>query len=236
MQISANSAYCQMLPMRQRIIRSPHDGNAVLEGCGPIALAMLLVFWAARGNRLLDDFDGRRHSRADIVRRLYILVGARRVHSYKTFTPPAGLFFGMRRAAVGTTLEAHHLSKPWRLVRRVLCHQIRRQRPVIILLRNIPACLNFNEEASAGCHYVVACGFDNRDGNVALITGWGEGDKRSTYGFGAHRRASAENYDTAHAASTLNELRRAHISLFWNAPRKNTCNTSLSTAQGEVVS
>ena len=154
--IEMASPYVKFLPaLAQRTIRSPHDGHPVAEGCGPIAVAMCIMHWRRCGYMILPLLESRR----SLVRGLYDLLGAyRRVGG--SFTPPTTLYAGMKRIAEGSALVAHHLRpRPWRIMKQVLCHQLRKRRPVIILVRQRPECLDGKEESKKGWHYVVACGY-----------------------------------------------------------------------------
>ena len=108
--------------------------------------------------------------RRSLVRGLYDLLGAYR-RDGGSFTPPTTLYAGMKRIAEGSVLVAHHLRlRPWRTMKQVLCHQLRKRRPVILLVRQRPGCLDEKEEARKGWRYLVACGYNGE--NVALLTGW----------------------------------------------------------------
>ena len=211
--MASGNTYVKFLPaLAQRTIRSPRDGRPVDEGCGPIAVAMCIIHWRRRGYEILPQLENRR----SLVRGLYELLGASRRRD-GSFTPPTRMYAGMQRLAKGSQLVAHHLRPgPWRIMEQVLCTQLRKGRPVVILMRREPACLDENEKTWKGWHYVVACGYQGND--VALITGWATGQDQ---GFGAHRRASGKGYDQAHVLCTFAELRRARISMFWYAPRKS---------------
>jgi hypothetical protein len=211
--------------MDQELIPSParKDKKKVYEGCGPIAVAMLLGYWQTeRGfKRLLaKGFDGTKHPSNAIVK-LYKELKTKKAPGKKelmSYTMPDNLYRGLKDRVKGVKLKADRMKKikGWSKREEALKAQLKKGNPVILLK---------NKEHKDGClgssskgwnpiknistsHYFLAVGF--KGGKVAVMPGLQELNKSLSSSFGVHKKVSS-----SHALCTWDELKKAKVSLFW---------------------
>ena len=216
----------------QKVIKSPRNNKKqVLEGCGPVAAAMLLGYWQTqRGkkNLLSSGFKGLGKHPYSALRKLYIDLNAKKApgaNNKATYTMPNDLFKGLKKRVKGTGLKVKRLrkSKSWKKKKSALLTQLKNGNPVIILK---------NKEHKRGClgqtsrgwnliknisnaHYFLVVGFKrkNTQKSFAIMPGWSDQPKALANSYSRHRTGSSD-----FGLCTFDEMKKTNPSLFWIEP------------------
>jgi len=222
---SGKSAFIKYVkPIDQRRV---HPNNKVLEGCGPIAAAMIMGYWQTEmGYKImnpLDHFNGSKHPKYTILefRRksdthawLNSAAAATRklkmVNALQYFVKKANLNSGKK-----TKLKVDIMwsIRRWDLKKTKLKKELREGSPVILLLKKEPPCLTgkwVNANKFTADHYVVAVGFNDAKKEYYIMPGWEEKVKSTSNGPNAHKRL-----DRAHTKCTYKEIANSDPSLIW---------------------
>jgi hypothetical protein len=213
------SAYIKNVrPLVQEILKNPrtqaHERR--LEGCGPVAAAQLLAYWRTERNKrkVMTSYREDRHP-SFAIRRLFSLLKADPAPKGQSLTLPDNMALGLKAAVKNKGLRAHRMRDihPWKKRKAKIKELIRKRRPVLILLKNIPGCLSGERSKKFGWHYVVANGYSSS--SLYLVTGWAEMAKTTTSGPGVHHRSTSSKFDDAHAKCSWREIKKAVPGLFW---------------------
>ncbi len=231
--IASSAAYAKphyaasVKSMKQDIVPSPKrkDKKLVHEGCGPIAVAMLLGYWQTeRGKKklLAKGFNGTKHP-TNAIAKLYLELKSKKVPGKKktmSYTMPNALFKGLKARGKTAGLKADRVKRlaRWSKKKDALKEQLRKKNPVILLKNkeHKSGCLG---EESAGrnllknldnAHYFLAVGYEGN--KVAIMPGFSEKDKSKSTDFSVHEKSRNKN---SHAICTFEELKTAQVSLFW---------------------
>jgi hypothetical protein len=208
-----NKYISKVKSMKQKVLAKPNpNGNGLrLEGCGPIAGAMVLSnFHLKRGYKVFnssDDFGSDRHPKRTI-KRLYLDMNTRKapaksnydadgdgktdVRYHINYTMPDGFFKELKKAASYSNSRSasnkklvargSKHTKSWSHRINHLHTQVRKGKPVALLLRGMPKCLTLNEKKKTrlgNWHCVVVSGFkkvgsDLKKSTLYLLSGWEE--------------------------------------------------------------
>jgi hypothetical protein len=222
---SGDKAYIKYVkPIDQKYVLPK---NKVLEGCGPVAAAMIMGYWhTEQGYKIMqptDKYKGLNHPTETIVdfrkksdtkawgdqpqsaTRKMKMVDA--LQSYvktanqKTYGKP------------NLKVDIMWSIKMWDERTARLKKELREGRPVILLLKETPPCLKgkwVNATKVVADHYIVAVGFDNTKKEYYVMPGWQEKSKTTSSGPDVHRRENS-----AHCTCTYSEIKNADPSLIW---------------------
>lgn len=235
----AGSAYVKyVMPLSQQVIKNPYKKSGKkkrLEGCGPIAAASLLGYWKTqKGYSAImdgrDAFDGTARP-ARTIARFYEESKTKKAPAKSqginmSYTMPGSLKKALGkwcdRANGKRTkgqprlgVERMQMIRAWKKRHGQIRKQLGRGRPVLLLLKNIPASLSSKNNKSFGWHYVVAVGHDDAKEKYYVLSGWAEKDKSTSTGPSLHKKISAEGSDFAHVAISYKELKKAKPGLIW---------------------
>ena len=229
----SNSAYLKYVkPMEQKTIDNPYKVNGNprrLEGCGPIASSMLMGFWETEKNYTImhsgDNFNGMNHP-YKTIKRNYKESGARKSPgSRQSYTLPDKLVKGLKtsvaranrkvtgnkkKLAVSRAKAAPFRKWSYRLSK--LKQSLNKGYPVILLIHNIPGCLNGKDSKTGGWHYVVANGYKDSTKEIFILSGWDELAKTQTSGFSVH---SGNGTTDTRVKCSFSEIKKANPALFW---------------------
>tara|TARA_Y100001970_G_scaffold278852_1_gene385149 strand:- start:361 stop:1164 length:804 start_codon:yes stop_codon:yes gene_type:complete len=247
---ATNKSYVKnVMALEQRILTNPHpsgDGKR-FEGCGPIAAASILgYFQTEKGYKTMqsgDDFTGFSHP-SKTIKKFYKEAPSRKAPAKGTYEPdgkrynqsytlPDKMVKGLkhfvnkankkrgRKAKLRVERAKAAPFKTWEKRVKTLESQLKKNRPVIMLIHNIPGCLTAEDSKTGGWHYVVAVGHNRINNNLKstqnklyILSGWHEFDKNQTYGPAAHIRGSAGS-NGAHIECNYQEIKKTNPALFW---------------------
>jgi len=183
----------QVKPISQNYINNTRP--FVLEGCGPVAAAMVLSYWQkVKGYRIMNSNDRnyKTHHPTHTIREFYDaapaaeapLQSSDRRMSYtlklsmknglQSFCDKANQSRG-RLPELDAQIDRRVRAESYKM--EDLRESLLREEPVIIMLVGIPPGLRTVKDDFAwasGRHYVVAVGFDDIKEEIYVLTGWGE--------------------------------------------------------------
>jgi len=202
--------------------------NKVLEGCGPVAAAMIMGYWQTQhGYKIMnssDRFNGTSHPTQTIkdfrkksdtkawgnqsqsaTRKMKMLDA---LQSYVRDV-------NKRTPSSKPKLKADMMwsIKRWDVRRSRLKKELREGSPVILLLKKTPPCLTgkwVNSTKVVADHYIVAVGFDDAKKEYYVMPGWSEKGKSTSSGPKVHKKE-----DSAHCKCTYKEIANSDPSLIW---------------------
>ena len=179
----------------------------VLEGCGPVAAAMLLTYYDKLGYQTLDERDAYngRNRPTQTIRSLYKLTKTRKSpgKTDQSFTRKVNLRDGLRHyARIANQNKGSHLPQlmtdmnwsgkkfwPWSKTKAELRKYLLRENPVIALMGRTPSCLGEtggDKVPILADHYVVIVGFDDSKQEYYIMNGWGNQDADKAKGPESH--------------------------------------------------
>ncbi len=211
-------------PIDQRFVAPK---NKVMEGCGPIAAAMIMGYWQTEhGYNIMnpnDHFDGTEHPTQTILdfrdKADTKAWGDQEQSATRKMKMEDALAHFAKKANEATPNKAKlKVDMMWSIRRwdekkSKLKKELREGSPVILLLKKMPPCLTgkwVNATKVFGDHYIVVVGFDDAKKTYYVMPGWKEANKSTSYGPEAH----AER-DLAHCECSYNEIKEADPSLIW---------------------
>ena len=228
-------------PMSKKI----HGKNKpeVLEGCGPIAAAMVLGYWQTQrgqSNLLSRTFNGTAHpTRA--IQRLYQTLKTKSApgkNNRAAFTLPDDFYNGLKKWVAGRKLEVKRMRhiNPFNKKADELKKQIRAGNPVMILKSKEHKDGCIGEESKgwniykniSDSHYFVVVGYQGN--KVAVMPGWAESPKSDSMNWNAYAKTADVD---ARRLCTFDQLKKDGISLFW-IQKSNTawCKKDSDCGQG----
>ncbi len=235
----AGSAYIKyVMPLDQKVIKNPYRKSGRkkrLEGCGPIAAASLLAYWKTerRYTAIMDGRDAFNGSKrpTKTIARFYKESKTKKAPAKSaginmSYTLPGSLKRALkkwvkrankkrRRGQPKLKVKRMMNTRLWKKRHSRLRAELRRKRPVLLLLKNIPASLSSKNHKSFGWHYVVAVGYDDAKKKYQVISGWLQMDKSTSKGASVHTKITDPNSDFAHLSMSYKELKRARPGLIW---------------------
>ena len=216
----------------QKVITSPRNNKKqVLEGCGPVAAAMLLGYWQTeRGktNLLSKGFKGLGKHPYSALQKLYIDLNAKKApgpNNKATYTMPNDLFKGLEKRVKGTGLKVKRIrrSKSWKKKKAALLLQLKNGNPVIILKNkeHKRGCLGENSRGwnliknISYAHYFLVVGFQrkNTQESFAIMPGWYDRPMALASSYSSHKKGSSD-----YGLCTFDEMKKTNPSLFWIEP------------------
>jgi len=202
--------------------------NRVLEGCGPVAAAMIMGYWQTQhGYKIMnpsDRFNGTRHPTQTIkdfrkksdtkawgnqpqsaTRKMKMLDA---LQSYVKSV-------NQRTPTTKARLKADMMwsIRKWDERRDRLKKELREGSPVILLLKKTPPCLTgkwVNSTKVVADHYIVAVGFDDGKKEYYVMPGWSERRKSTSSGPKVHKKEGS-----AHCKCSYKEIANSDPSLIW---------------------
>ena len=224
--LTGTSAYIKNVKPIDQLYLAPK--NKVMEGCGPVAAAMVMGYWQTEhGYKIMnseDRFNGRNHPTKTIqdfrrksdtkawgnqpqsaTRKMKMLDALQSyVKSVNQRTPStkpklkADMMWSIRR---------------WSERRSRLKKELKEGSPVILLLKKTPPCLKgkwVNSTKVVADHYIVAVGFNDAKKEYYVMPGWEEKSKLTSYGPQVHKRENS-----AHCKCSYKEIANSDPSLIW---------------------
>ncbi|MDN5202370.1 C39 family peptidase [Fulvivirgaceae bacterium BMA10] len=222
---SGSKAYIKYVKPIDQIKVPPK--NKVLEGCGPVAAAMVMGYWQTeQGYKIMntaDRYNGNQHPTQTIldfrkksdtrawgnqsqsatrkmkmVDALQSFVGTANSRTYGRPKLKVDILWSIRR---------------WDERKSRLKKELREGSPVILLLKKTPPCLTgkwVNSTKVVADHYIVAVGFDDAKKEYYVMPGWSEKKKSTSTGPNVHKKE-----DPAHCKCSYKEIANADPSLIW---------------------
>jgi hypothetical protein len=219
----------------------------VLEGCGPVAAAMVLGYWQTeRGEKslLTKSYTGEKHPTRSIEI-LYETLKTKSVpgkNNDAAFTFPGDFYRGLRERAAGHKLEVKRMLhvNGFDKKEKEIKKQLRAGNPVVILKfrEHKDGCIG---EGNRGyniyknvenSHYYVIVGY--KGNKFAVMPGFSDSPKSESQSWSDYANTTKSN---ARRICTSQQLKRDGISLFWiersksawcssdsHCPKKQWCN------------
>lgn len=201
--------------------------NKVLEGCGPIAAAMLMGYWhTEHGYKMMDAadrFNGTAHPWKTIEafrnKANTKAWGDQDQSATRKMKMEDALGYFVKKANEATPgkpkLKVDMLwsIRRWEERRDVLKRELKQGSPLILLLKKMPPCLNgswVNATKVFGDHYIVVNGFDDAKKEYYVMPGWEERTKSTTSGPQAHSERNL-----SHCTCSYKEIKESDPSLIW---------------------
>ncbi|MCB0633621.1 MAG: C39 family peptidase [Saprospiraceae bacterium] len=206
-ELEGRSVYLRhVMPINQEIL--PYNPER-LEGCGPVAAAMLMGYWQTElGYQIMDErdhFNGRQHP-THTIREFYRVSNSKKSpgkNNKQSFTAKRNMKDGLGYFAKKANNHPANAGKPkihadilwsarrWPKIKAALHKELRDGNPVILLFKSIPACLKkyekrVNETFAFADHYVLAVGFNDDTREYYIINGWAEFPNTVTSGPHVH--------------------------------------------------
>jgi len=216
-------------PITQEYIRN--GPPPVLEGCGPIAAAMVLTYWHdVKGYDIMNSKDANfrnqhpKHTIAEFYdtaparqapvesngRKLSYTLKMNMKDGLQDFCDNANRTRGLK-PELDAQIDRRVRAESYKMTD--LKEALLREEPVIIMLVGIPPGLNSLKDELAwrsGRHYTVAVGFDDTKEEIYLLSGWKEKDIDFSKGPNSHSRK-----DNCLPIITYKEFDEADPSLLW---------------------
>lgn len=222
---SGNKAYIKYVKSIDQKYVPPK--NKVLEGCGPVAAAMLMGYWQTeKGYKIMnpkDKFNGTKHPTETILefrRKANTKAWGNQEQSAtrKMQMKDALGFFASRanRLTYGKPplkVDMMWSIRRWDQKKQRLKKELREGSPVILLLKKMPPCLKgkwVNATKVFADHYIVAVGFSDTKKEYYVMPGWAERNKSASSGPQVHK---SEN--SAHCKCSYSEIANSDPSLIW---------------------
>ena len=224
--IKGTSAYIKNVKPIDQFYIPPK--NKVLEGCGPVAAAMVMGYWQTeQGYKIMnpeDRFDGTKHPTKTIL-------DFRKKSNTRAWGNQSQS--ATRKMKMKDALESYVNSvnkrtpstkarlkvdmmwsiRSWSDRRSRLKKELREGSPVILLLKKTPPCLEgkwVNKTKVVADHYIVAVGFDDTKKEYYVMPGWQEKPKSTSSGPQVHKRENK-----AHCKCSYKEIKNSDPSLIW---------------------
>lgn len=199
----------------------------VLEGCGPVAAAMIMGYWhTEHGYKIMhpnDNFNGTKHPWKTIED----FRDKADTKAWGDQEQSATRKMKMEDALAHFAKKANEASpgKPklkvdmmwsirrWEERNDKIKSELKQGSPLILLLKKMPPCLKgkwVNATKVFGDHYIVVNGFDDRKKVFYVMPGWREADKSTTSGPEAH-----QSQNLSHCQCSYAEIKESDPSLIW---------------------
>lgn len=222
---SGKKAYVKNIkPIDQEYVRPK---NNVLEGCGPVAAAMIMGYWhTEHGYNIMnrnDFFNGNNHpwetikefrDKADTK-----AWGNQEQSATRKMKMEDGLEYFVKKANAQLNgkpklkVEMMWSIRRWEERRDKIKSELQQKAPLILLLKKLPPCLKgkwVNATKVFGDHYIVVNGFDDEKKVFYVMPGWNEKNKNTTSGPEVHGKQN-----TSHCLCSYEEIKESDPSLIW---------------------
>jgi hypothetical protein len=199
--------------------------KAVLEGCGPIAAAMVLGYYQSeRGftNLLQRGFKGSGHP-TKAIEKIYKKLKTKSAPGKKNkaaFTTPKSFHAGMKALTAGHKLEAKRMRNitSWKKRKQEIKAQLAKGNPVILLKwkEHEKGCIGSDSKGwnivknISYAHYYVAVGY--MGDTVAVMPGWRDSSKSGSDSWKAYSQSKNKS---ARRTCTFAEIKKDNPGLFW---------------------